>query len=207
MLFTQANTQLSYKKMCLGSNTWSQLATESSSFLQLAPRALAIIKLSFLDNMQPTWASRHIFGNSLFIVANSWTQLVTYYMGHLEHCYYQTLRLLIKHCLLGPIHFAKKYGCKQQPLVSAGHRCFCLFTAGTNGPITARTRPCFLQLVWRALAMRGPSFHDKMRPACGQLISYKYVMLKTWRIPWSRLAKQSQDIAKQLKSRFNVRTL
>ena len=41
-------THILEKNMYLGGNTWSQLATEASSFLQLAPRALAVIGLRTL---------------------------------------------------------------------------------------------------------------------------------------------------------------
>ena len=37
--------------MYLGGNNWSQLAREASSFSQLAPRELAMIKLKFLNKM------------------------------------------------------------------------------------------------------------------------------------------------------------
>jgi len=47
--------------MHVGGNTWSQMVTEAFNSLQLAPRALFLLDLSFLNKMRPSWGITIIF--------------------------------------------------------------------------------------------------------------------------------------------------
>ena len=97
MLPTWANAHTFSKKIHVAGNTWSQVVTEASNLLQLAPRALLLIDLSFLDKMLLTWANTHIFCQKIDIVGNTWSQMVTEASKLLQlasrtlHCFCYTL--------------------------------------------------------------------------------------------------------------------
>ena len=51
MLPTWTNSHIYCEKFDVGGNTWSQQVTEAFSFLQLAPRALTLVDLDFLNKI------------------------------------------------------------------------------------------------------------------------------------------------------------
>ena len=105
-----------------------------------------MIKHNFIDKMQPTWASRHILGNNLFVAANTWSQMVTYVytslhlaLGALLPPDFRTLdHMLPTSILFQYTGIFQENRCWQRHLVTAGHRSFCLFTAGPKSTFTAR---------------------------------------------------------------------